>query len=184
MPETNHAIAVDHGITPELTDVPLMGSPARSPEQRASVEPKRARIQQGNRSAQAPSTIGPALRVNPNLERRHPGLQQAGRFRRRGEGYDDDPCQPELCPPLSQLRQVLLARESAQIAEEDQDGRLAAQILKAASLAAKVGGAERWRRLADRDGHCSDHDIESATAGLQRKEPGIWTGEGPAGSQA
>lgn len=59
--------------------------------------------------------------------------------------------------PLPQLRQVLLAGESTQIAQEDQDRRSAAQIFQAATLAARVGEAQRGRRKANAHGHSWSH---------------------------
>jgi hypothetical protein len=54
---------------------------------------------------------------------------------------------------LAQLRQVLFAGESTEISQKDQYGRLAAQILYAATLTAEVGEAERGCRKSGTDGH-------------------------------
>lgn len=150
MPQADHAIGVEHRLAAKLAKVPLARPPASSAKERTGIEPHRAEVQHGNQppSSQTPRAVGLTLRVHPDLERGEPRLKHPCCFRGRGEGDDHHPRRRQLGLPLPQLRQMLLAGESTQVSEEDEDSWSAAQILQTAAFTAKVGEAKRGCWLA------------------------------------
>lgn len=92
MPESNHAVRVEHRIAAKLSEVPLERAPASSPQEHTGVEPNGAEVQQAEPpTAEAPPAVGGTLRIDPDLEGGEPWLKRPRGFCRGGECDDDDP---------------------------------------------------------------------------------------------
>ena len=126
------AARIEHEVAPHLRHIQLLGMPAPSSQRKKDVAPDHPRGHDGEKTfpSQAEPLVRPSLGVGkPKVWRMPQMLGKSPYEIRTGERDDGDLATVlgDLLVELPQLREMLLAVKSTEVAQQNQDGRPAEQ---------------------------------------------------------
>ena len=131
--------SIEDEITAHLGHVQLLGMPDLSAQREAHVAPNCSKWRDGAKpSAAEPKTsVALALGIGEPQVGVSRAIGEASEVVRTCKGNDDDlsPQLRDLSVVLPQLRDVLLAIESTEVAQQNEDGRTAQQSARVKDLA-------------------------------------------------
>src|SRR5579859_1289417 len=133
------SIPIEDEVATHLRQVQLLRTPGPSPEDETYVAPDRPWRRNCHWAAatNTQTLVAEALGIGKPQERMPGALGETLQVIGGGKRDHRDPAVPALDLPveLPQLREMLLAEESTEVAEQDQDGRPAKQFARAEGLA-------------------------------------------------
>ena len=141
VPERQLSMAIEHEIAAHLRQVQLLGMPDLSAHGETYVAPDRPRWSNGPRPSpsEPEASVAPAIRVGKPQVGMSQMFGEALEMARTSKRDDSDPSVELRYLPveLPQLREMLLAIESTEVAKQDQNGRPPQQPARVEELSVK-----------------------------------------------